>query len=170
MNANDFVELLLRWLHIGSAIVAIGGAFFMRFALMPAAKATLDDQTHEKLREALRARWAKFIHACIAILFVTGGINFVLLALPPKIKPMPYHAIFGFKFLAAMGVFFIASVLVGRGQGMAAMRANRKKWLTVLLVLAGLIVVLSGVLNRVRTNQMSGSRTAAHPVELSEQK
>jgi hypothetical protein len=65
---------------------------------------------------------------------------------------MPYHAIFGVKFLAALGVFFIASVLVGTGQGLAALRAKRAKWLTVLLVLAGVIIILSGILNRVRTN------------------
>jgi hypothetical protein len=152
VNGSDIVLLITRWLHISAAIVAIGGAFFMRVALMPAAAAALDDATHAKLREGLRARWFIIVQTCIAMLLVTGGINFVLLALPPKIHPLPYHPIFGLKFLAALGVFFIASLLVGRGQGLAAMRANRAKWLTVLLVLAGVIVALSGVLNRVRWN------------------
>lgn len=165
MGASDFLELLLRWLHIGSAIVAIGGAFFMRFALMPAATATLDEASHDKLREALRKRWFIVVQVCIAILLVTGGINFVLLAMPPKVEPMPYHAIFGVKFLAAMGVFFIASVLVGRGQGMAAFRANRKKWLTNLLSLAAVIVLLSGILNRIRTNPAGRPRAATERVE-----
>ncbi len=157
----DHILLLTRWLHIGAAIVAIGGAFFMRVALMPAANATLDDATHAKLREALRARWFIVVQTCIAILLVTGGINFVMLALPPKVEPMPYHAIFGVKFLAALGVFFIASVLVGRGEGMAKMRAHRAKWLTVLLMLAATIIVLSGVLNRIRWNAPSRSAVAA---------
>ena len=151
MTTTDIVVLVLRWLHIVAAIVAIGGAFFTRFALMPAAKDSLTDDAHAKLREALRVRWFKIVNACIAALLVTGGINFVLLALPPKIEPMPYHAIFGFKFMAALGVFFIASVLVGTGQGLASMRANRAKWLSVLLMLAGVIIILSGILNRVRT-------------------
>ena len=155
MDSTDYILLITRWLHISAAIVAIGGAFFTRVALMPAAASTLDDATHAKLREALRARWSRVVQSCIAILLVTGGVNFVMLAMPPKVEPMPYHAIFGVKFLAALGVFFIASVLVGRGQGFASMRANRAKWLTVLLVLAGIIVALSGVLNRVRTNQLS---------------
>ncbi len=154
METIDYILLITRWLHISAAIVAIGGAFFTRVALMPAAASTLDDATHARLREALRTRWARIVHTCIAILLVTGGLNFVMLAMPPKVEPMPYHAIFGFKFLAAMGVFFFASVLVGRGEGLASMRANRAKWLTVLLVLAGVIVALSGVLNRVRTTQL----------------
>ena len=127
MDGIDFILLITRWLHISAAIVAIGGAFFTRLVLMPAAASTLDDATHAKLREALRTRWARIVHTCIAILLVTGGFNFVMLALPPKVEPMPYHAIFGVKFLAAMGGFFVASVLGGRGEGTAKIRANRAK-------------------------------------------
>ncbi|MEK7710938.1 MAG: hypothetical protein AAB341_03490 [Planctomycetota bacterium] len=160
LDGIDYVLLISRWLHLGSAIVAIGGTVFMRFALMPAASETLDDATHERLREAMRKRWAMFVHASIAILFLTGALNFLLMALPPKIKPMPYHAIFGVKFFAAMGVFFIASVLVGRGRGLAKMRAERAKWLTVLIALGAFIVLVSGVLNQVRTRQMQARSVA----------
>lgn len=166
MESSDYLLLITRWLHIGAVVVAIGGAFFMRVALMPAAKATLDDATHAKLREALRARWFIVVQSCIAILLVTGGINFVMLAMPPKVEPMPYHAIFGVKFLAAMGVFFIASVLAGRGEGMAKMRANRAKWLTVLLILAGVIVALSGVLNRIRTKPDLAHVSVEIPIQV----
>jgi len=148
--------LITRWIHLASAIVAIGGAAFMRFALLPAAKATLTDEVHEKLREAVRARWAKFVHAAVGLLLLTGSINFAILAIPPKIKPLPYHPIFGVKLLAAFAVFFIAEALISRGPGFAAIRANRAKWLGVLLALGALIVLLSGVLNQVRTSQ-------AHP-------
>ena len=153
MESMDYILLITRWLHIASAIAAIGGALFMRVALIPAATSSLDEAVHAKLREAIRARWAPIVHFSIATLLVTGGFNFVMLALPPKIEPMPYHAIFGVKLLAALGVFFIASVLVGRGEGLAAMRAQRAKWLSILLVLATIIVVLSGVLHHIRTNR-----------------
>ncbi len=125
----------------------------MRFALLPAAKAALGDDVHEKLREAVRVRWAKFVHAAIALLLITGAINFAILALPPKIKPLPYHPIFGVKFLAAFAVFFIAEALMSRGPGFAKIRANRAKWLAILLSLGALIVLLSGILNQVRTSQ-----------------
>ena len=145
--------LISRWLHIGSAIVAVGGAVFIRVALLPASSATLDDPTHERFREAIRKRWAIYVHTCITVLLFTGAVNFLLLALPPRINAIPYHPIFGIKFLAALGVFFIASVLVGRGAGLAGIRAQRAKWLTILIVLAGLIVLISGVLNQIRTGQ-----------------
>ena len=133
----------------------------MRFALLPAAKAALTDDVHERLREAVRARWAKFVHATVALLLLTGSINFAILAIPPKINPIPYHPIFGVKLLAAFTVFFIAEALMSRGPGFATIRANRAKWLGVLLTLGGLIVLLSGVLNQVRTSQTLGPLSTA---------
>jgi hypothetical protein len=156
----NFVLLISRWFHIAAAIVAVGGAAFTLFALIPAAKATLTDDVHERLREAIRSRWSKFVHACVAVLFVTGALNFAILAIPPKIEPMPYHAIFGVKFLAALAVFFIAEALVSRGPGFAKIRQQRTKWLGILLSLAALIVLLSGVLNQVRSSQTPKEQVA----------
>jgi len=149
----NYVLLVSRWVHLASAIVALGGTAFTLFALLPAAKATLTDEVHERLREAIRARWARFVHPCIALLFVTGSINFAILAIPPKVHPIPYHPIFGVKFLAALGVFFLASILVGRGEAFPSIRARRAKWLGVILVLGAIIVMLSGVLEQVRLTQ-----------------
>ncbi len=150
----NVVLLISRWIHLASAIVAVGGAVFMRFALLPAAKATLTDDLHERLREAVRARWVKFVYASIALLLITGSINFAILVIPSKIKSHLYHPIFGVKILAAFAVFFIASALMSRGPGFAGIRAKRAKWLGILIALGGLIVLLSGILNQVRTSQI----------------
>lgn len=151
MDELDYVLLASRWLHLAAAITAIGGAAFMRLALIPAARESLTDESHRKLREALRVRWSKVVMACIGVLLLTGGYNFVVLALPPKVDAIPYHPIFGLKFFAALGVFFIASALVGRSPGLESMRAQRARWLSWLLVLAGAVVLLSGVLMQIRT-------------------
>ncbi len=161
MDRINLLVLISRWLHIGSAIVAVGGAVFVRFALLPASSSTLDDATHERLREAIRKRWVIYVHACVAVLFLTGAVNFLMLAVPPRINAIPYHPIFGVKLLAAFGVFFIAIVMFGRGAGFAGMRAKRAKWLTILIVLAGLIVLISGVLNQIRTGQIAVKLPAA---------
>lgn len=149
----DWLILLNRLLHLVAVIVAIGGAMFMRIALLPAARSVLDNGAHERLREAVRARWARVVHVSIVVLFVTGAVNFVVLALPPKIEPMPYHAIFGVKFLIVLGIFFLASVLVGRSEGLAHIRRDAGKWLSVLLVLAVLVIFISGILSQVRQRQ-----------------
>ena len=50
-----------------------------------------------------------------------------------------YHAIFGVKFLSsALGVFYLASGLFGRGSGTAWIRGDRMRWLGVTLGLAWL--------------------------------
>lgn len=161
----NYILLASRWLHLAAAIIAIGGAAFTRFALIPAAAEALADEPHEKLREALRKRWAKIVHACIAVLLLTGGLNFALLAIPPRIDPIPYHPIFGVKLLAALTVFFIASALAGKAPGFAGMRKARARWLTILLALAGVIVLLSGVLNQVRTADVLRKKEATTQVD-----
>ena len=132
-------------------MVAIGGAAFMRFALLPAATEALGAEEHERLRSAMRKRWARVVMICIALLFLTGAANFVMLAVPPKIEAIPYHPIFGLKVLAAFGVFFLASALAGRSPGLARMRQDPAKWYGILLGLALLIVLLSVILGEIRS-------------------
>lgn len=155
MDQLDFVLLFSRWAHITAAIIAVGGAAYAFLALQPGARDSLDDAQHKTLREAVRRRWSPVLFACIAVLFVSGGVNFYKLALLSKIEPMPYHAIFGVKFLVALVVFFIASVLSGRSPGLAKLRENSSRWLGILLVLSALIVVISGALGQIRAHSAS---------------
>jgi hypothetical protein len=52
MEMDHLLPLIARWVHIGSAMAAIGAPFFVRFALLPSATQVLDDATHQKLRES----------------------------------------------------------------------------------------------------------------------
>jgi hypothetical protein len=74
-----------------------------------------------------------------------------MLALPSKVEPIPYHAIFGVKFLAALGVFFLVSALVGRSPVFARLRQSGGRWVSLVIALGALIILVSGVLNQVRT-------------------
>ncbi len=47
--------------------------------------------------------------------------------------------------LLAFVLFFLASVLVGRSAAFEAMRKNREKWLKLVVLIAAVIVSLSGV-------------------------
>ncbi len=157
MDNINVILLVSRWFHIVAAIVTVGGAAYLRFALLPSAAQTLEEETHKRLREALRARWARVVHASIALLLLTGAINFVILTTPAKIDPMPYHAIFGVKFLTALLLFVIATALVGRSQAFAKVRRRNRAWLNALLVLAGVIVLLSGLLGQIRAAHQASS-------------
>lgn len=159
MQETDLLVIASRWIHISAAIAAIGGAAFFRMVLIPSAEEVLDAEEHQRLREAIRRRWSRVVYACIALLLITGGTNFVFLAMRLKVGPMPYHAIFAVKFLAAMGVFFVSSALMGRSPAFAGMRADPRKWLGVLLALGALIVLLSSVLTQIRAGTGPGPAT-----------
>ncbi|MCH8252193.1 MAG: hypothetical protein IID36_07050 [Planctomycetes bacterium] len=146
----DVAPLISRWLHLVGVIIAIGGAACLRFAVLPALKTISNEDERQRVHEVLRARWARVVQVSIALIFLTGAANFLLLALPPKVEPMPYHAIFGLKFFAAMFIFFIASALVGKSPGFAGIRAKREKWLTILLLTAAVVVLVSLSLGYIR--------------------
>ncbi|MFM7159352.1 MAG: hypothetical protein ACKO3P_03160, partial [Planctomycetaceae bacterium] len=57
-----------------------------------------------------------------------------------------YHQLVGFKILIALAIFFISSALVGRSPGLQRFRDNGRYWLGVNLVLALVIVAISGFL------------------------
>ncbi len=165
MEEHVYLLMFSRWLHILAAMAAIGGSAFMLFALVPSVRESVEGATREKLHDAVRGRWAKVAHSAIAILLLTGGLNFVLVAMPPKISPMPYHAVFGVKFMLAMFVFFVSSALLGRSPGLAKMRAAPRKWLGILVGCGVVIVLISGYLSVVRAQDASASQAATSTIE-----
>lgn len=142
------ISIVSRWVHILAAITAVGGTIFMRQVLLPSASSLPDDQ-HDALREHIRARWSMLLHTCIALLLVTGFYNFYVNGILAKPPPGPYHGIFFLKFLLAIVVFFLAIALTGRSDAFASLRAQRGKWLGVVIVLAIVIVLCSSVLRYV---------------------
>ena len=166
MTAQLILAWFVRLVHIGSAIAAIGAPFYIRFALMPAAAATLDEETHQKLREAISKRWSKFVYLLITLFLVTGFFNFfVEIRLPPEpgqalgklitarwkdFSPhdkQTYHMLFGIKVLSAFIIFFLASALAGRSKALAAIRKNARTAVTILLLLGGLVLVCATLMH-----------------------
>lgn len=145
MDSLHVLSIGSRWIHLLSVIVAIGGSFLVRFALMPAARAVLSDADHDRLRTELMRRWAKVVHTCLGLLVMTGAVN-LYVVLRVGVEPMPYHAIFGVKMILVLVVFFFAVALTGSSPGFASLRASAGKWLAVQVVVAACVVLLSGVL------------------------
>lgn len=145
----DWIAVVSRWTHVGTAIVLVGGTVFLRFVLSPAAAQLTDDQ-HAKLKELVMGTWKKFVHAGIALFLVSGFYNFIVVQIPAHKGDKLYHALLGTKILLALGMFFIASALVGRSRAFEGMRRNSKLWQSVLVGLAIVIVGISGFV-KVRT-------------------
>jgi len=138
------LPLLMRWTHILAAIVALGGSIYVRFVLMPSAQQVLDDKTHAELRTAVTRRWMRFVHTCILLFLVSGFYNYLAVQAPAHQGQSIYHMLFGIKFLLAVVVFALAIALTSLKPWSARLRANAKTWLAVLIVLAILVVALSG--------------------------
>ena len=138
----DLIPILSRWTHIGTAIVLVGGAFFMRFVLTPAAS-QLPDSEHAKLKELVMNKWKRFVHGGILLFLASGFYNYLMVKAP---RPKPYHMLMGIKILLAFAIFFLISALVGRSKTFEGMRKNSKKWQVVVLILAAIIVGISGYL------------------------
>lgn len=142
------LPLLMRWIHIGSAITVVGGTVFMLFVLLPAAKEILNEE-HLKLRAAVLKRWKWFVHGGVALFLISGLFNYIVVMAPQHKGDGLYHALMGVKMLLAMSVFGLAEVLVGRSKLADKLRQNASKFLTINLVLATIIVMLSGFLRTI---------------------
>lgn len=138
-----------RVAHILAAITAGGGIVFMRFALHPAATALADD-VRKPLLVDVRGRWAKWVGASIGLLLLSGIYNLLTTLSLFKSNggeaPSLYHMLFGIKFLAALALFAIASILAGRSEGTQKFRERPAPLLNAAVVLLLVIVSLSAVL------------------------
>ena len=132
-------ETVSRGIHLLCAMLAVGAIAYQRFALRPA----LDAHPSPELAEAARKRWAPFTHALITLLIATGIVQLMVAGMPKGEATKSYHMWFGIKFLAAMGVFFLVSVLGGRSNLAVRFREKGRLWGGVALLLAIVIVAIS---------------------------
>jgi len=154
-------DLVLRWMHILSAIALVGGTIFQWFVLSPA---IAGDKSNE-IAAAMRSRWSKLVMAASGFLLLSGIVNLVLIVQRYEIlKEGPgslYHPILGIKFLLALSVFFLSSALSGRSALAVRLREREKMWLTINMSLAVIVVCLAGIMKLAdRSPKAAGSAQA----------
>lgn len=157
---DSSVELLLRWLHILAAMTAVGGALFSRFALLPVA-ASLPEEQRRAVLEGVRKHWAKFVHAAVGLLLISGLYNYLFVVKAKYSVDKPYDMLFGIKFLLAIVVFGIAEMLVGRSEAAQRFRQRWGLWLNVKLVLLVGIVGVSGIMRSIPHTPKAAAAAAA---------
>jgi uncharacterized membrane protein len=158
--------LLLRYLHILSAIALMGGTIFMRFALAPAL-AGLDEKARQQLHDGVRARWARFVMLAIALLLVSGIANMVLIPmnyeLSGVVNNQQYSMITGIKFVLALPIFLFASYLTGRSAAAKKFQASAPLWMNVNLALALAMVLIGGYLKFAQRSPKGEAAPAGEP-------
>lgn len=98
--AIEVLGVLIRWLHIASSVLLIGGFAYCRMVAAPALDALAEDDRAEAW-ERLTKRYRPVVYAAIAGLLVSGIYNF--LAHPGHTRY--YQVWFGVKMLLAAHVF-----------------------------------------------------------------
>ena len=141
---NETIALVSRWGHVLAAVFMLGGAFFIRFILMPAVNETLGEEGHKKLRPALMKRWKWVVHPSILVFLLSGFYNYLAVTAPKHHGDALYNALFGIKFLLAMAVFAFASMLISTKERENVFRRNPKLWMAVTVALAVAIVLIAG--------------------------
>lgn len=155
----DPTLLVLRWVHVLAAIVALGALVFARFGLLPAL-GELDEETRDRIHDRIRRSWLPWVIGAITLLLASGLANFLLFNARVKeegwgggewMRQTGYHSLFGAKVLLAVVAFYLASGLVGRGQATQWLRNDRAKWLSVTIGIMLAVVLLSGWMRQLHT-------------------
>ena len=128
--AMDYLSLMLRWLHIGSAIILVGGIVFWRSTLLPALE-TLSPPDRDKLQTSLRQRWSRWVMLTSGLLLISGLVNAVLNMKQYEFAGNLYHILVTVKLMLALTLFWIASVLSGSSVLAQRWRPKTKFWLNV---------------------------------------
>jgi len=146
MDPQTWLNVVSRWVHIGAAIVLFGGTIFQYFVVMPAVRELPADE-RKSLHERIVSRWRKIVGMMIGLILLSGFYNYYVgvTGRDAAAKGI-YHMLMGIKILLALGVFFIASALVGRSAAFEKMRLESRKWMTISILLAAAIVAIAGYL------------------------
>jgi uncharacterized membrane protein len=142
MDSLEVVDIVSRIVHLLTAITLVGGSLFVATVLGPSLR-SLSDAVSSDLWGAINGRWKMWVHGGIALFLITGFYNYIR-AMPLHKGDGLYHALVGTKILLALGVMVIASGLVGRSKAFQFMRDARGLWQAVLILLAVVIVAISG--------------------------
>ena len=141
----EVLVVLSRWLHVMSAILAIGGAFFLRIAVPPAL-AEADAGSRDAVLIALRRRFKRVVHICLGLLLLTGAFNTWRNWQDYKLNTALMHAFWGTHMLLGLVVMGISASLLAKPQP----PKNHRGILTVNLVIMFVVVALASTLKYVR--------------------
>jgi hypothetical protein len=127
MDFDFIIGLVSRWFHILAAIAAVGGTIFARFVVLPSLE-TLPPGQRDELHAKMRARWSKIVAIAIALLLISGLYNIAMIEM---------------RTTTAKDTWWYHPVLTAAAQ---KLRQNAKFWMNLNIVLAVILVGLSGLL------------------------
>lgn len=138
------LTLVMRWIHILSAITMMGGSVFIGLVLRSAAAEALDDANRQALIASVRKRWKRAVMLLTTLLLVSGFYNYLMVTRFAHDGQPQYHMMFGIKFLLSLAVFALAMFLVGSSGLGKKLQASEGGAIGVLIALATAVVLVAG--------------------------
>lgn len=154
MDATFWLNVLMRWLHVTSAVAAVGSLLVMRFAVVPALSGRADGA---ELYGVIQRSLKKVLHSALGTALLTGFYNYGVVAAGAlrKIRDthsgtLPgllgsYNAVIGVKMLLSFALFGMAIALLKPSD---ALPEARKSALTTNVIVGLLILALAAYLRR----------------------
>jgi uncharacterized membrane protein len=140
----EFLGGLLRWLHLASAAVLVGGFTYARFVAAPASSG-LEPVDREGFWVVLGERFRPLVYLAIAGLIVSGV--YTLFMHPGHTRV--YEGWFGVKMLFAAHAFAAAVLTVRTSRSTAPEEARRLRRMTGIVISGMLAIFIAALLRRI---------------------
>ena len=137
----DVLSVIMRWLHISSVVVLIGGVLYARFILAPVLQSLAAEQ-RETLGDSLAARYRSLMFLVILLLTATGLYNMIL----NINRGTLYQSLLGIKLLLVLHVFAVGILIV------RPKNPKRTRQMTGLVISGLVIIAISAVLRQLHLN------------------
>ncbi|TAM82561.1 MAG: hypothetical protein EPN47_07820 [Acidobacteria bacterium] len=133
-----------QWVHLGAAVIGVGGMAFMLFVLLPST-GVLGEGQRVGLLKAVLVRFSWVSWSVIFLLLASGLYNVKLVWLVPW---GPYWELLTIKIVLAFVVFLIVLCLTIPLDIFDYFRQRRKQWLYAAFSLAMIVILISAHLRR----------------------
>lgn len=148
---NPVLVVAMRYLHIVSALIAVGGMAFVLFCVSPAAK-LLEENVRQTFLKLMHDRFLKVLWIVIAVLVVTGAFQWYSLNEAYRaIRPWG-QALIGTKVLIAIVIFVVVWL---RSMGIVGTTPKgAKRVLMINIHLAAIVILLGSILRYMRMTEL----------------
>ncbi len=134
----------VQWVHVGAAVVGVGGIGFLVLIFLPSTRVLSPDQQDLLLRSVLRKfRWVSW--TVIVLLMGSGLYNTREVWEAP---PGTYWRFLKIKIVLALVVFSISLCLTLPLKVLNRFRARRQLWLSIAFALGMAVLLISAYLRR----------------------
>jgi uncharacterized membrane protein len=142
------LDILMRYLHVVAACLAVGGAFFIRF-LLPIGTRDLEAEAKDFVLLRSRRAFKMVVHPAMLAFIVSGVYNSIRLFRQYKANPPLLHGLWGTHILLGLVIFTISIMLL---KGVQPPR-NHRMWMKVNVGLMLVVILVASSLKWAREHE-----------------